>query len=67
MFGLFALTGIIAAIVALSAVLGSDADRDRLARARDTLRRAGYRFERGSEAEARALRIVLEGDALESI
>lgn len=67
MIGLFALTGVVAVITALSALIDPDGDRARLAQARETLRRAGYRFERGSEAEARALRIVLEGDSLEAI
>lgn len=67
MIGLFTFTGIVALVSALLALVDPRGERARVSEARATLRRAGFSFRRGSAEEARALRIVLEGDSLETI
>lgn len=42
-------------------------DSSRLAEARWQLRRLGYRLEKGSQQELRALRVLLEGGRLEKV
>ncbi|PWG65737.1 hypothetical protein [Sediminicurvatus halobius] len=67
MIGILFLTIAVAVVPAVAALADPSGDRARLREARRTLRTHGYRFAPGSAAERRALRIVLEGDPIETI
>jgi hypothetical protein len=67
MAGLLIFTGVVALASGLFAWFDPNGERARLASARAELKRAGFTFKRGSAEEARALRIVLDGDSLEAI
>ncbi|HKJ94130.1 MAG TPA: hypothetical protein VKA32_00705 [Gammaproteobacteria bacterium] len=65
MIGFIALTGVVFVISAVSAYLDPSADSQRLRDARRELKRAGRRFEPGSESERHALLVLLEGGSVQ--
>lgn len=66
MIAISAFAALIGLISGALAFFDPQGDRARLAAARRELRDQGLHYEKGSEEEARALRVLLEGDSLQS-
>ncbi len=63
----FLIAAVVTVVAAFGMVRDPHGDRARLAEARRALRRAGRHYDEGSEAEAHALRVLLEGGTVDQI